>query len=229
MPVANNGKERDPQTWWWLASPGGHYIRHALQRGHHRENGGARGPLRINPIYTFALYSGYFLGISPFGVKQLQLGALHPKGTSIFQVKGQVVCFVWPFSSDWGHKFGTWSLGFVFFRVISLPIVPWDLSPFFAAIYGMFLLLTFQTWWPSKSKMMWQCLGGGFNVLIFSTPNCGRFTFWLYNMFISNKLKPPTRCVLVISVEMFYSMTFCFILDSIWWDSNSNKTSSFGY
>ena len=38
-------------------------------------------PLIINPIYT--LYSGYWLGISPFkglfgGVKQL--GALHPKG-----------------------------------------------------------------------------------------------------------------------------------------------------
>ena len=104
MPVANNGKERDPQNLVVIGILGGRYIRHALQRAHHRENGDG-GPLKNQPHKHLSLIQWTFLGISPFGVKQL--GALHPKGTSIFQVKGQVVCFVWPFSSDWGHKFGT--------------------------------------------------------------------------------------------------------------------------
>ena len=57
----------------------------------HLENGGTLGmvPLRINPIYTL-LYSGHLLDISIYallagflrGVKQL--GALHPKRTTVF-------------------------------------------------------------------------------------------------------------------------------------------------
>ena len=45
-------------------------------------------PLRINPIYT--LYSGYLLGISLFQGLLGELG-YHPKGTTIFPMKGDVV------------------------------------------------------------------------------------------------------------------------------------------
>ena len=59
----------------------------------HRENGGTLGmvPLIINPIYS--LYIGFLSGISPLkgvlgGLKQL---GYHPKGTTIFPMKGRIV------------------------------------------------------------------------------------------------------------------------------------------
>ena len=51
----------------------------------HRENGGTLGmvPLIINPIYI--LYSGYFLGISPFkGLLGAYTARVPPKSTTIF-------------------------------------------------------------------------------------------------------------------------------------------------